>query len=334
MQIYKITIRFLSYIGTPLHSDTIFGHLCWIYRYLYGKERLKEKILHHYETRPHLIVSCGFPAGYLPRPVLPPLSSSDLEAMVDKYFIKKGKHLLRGLDILKKVKKEKFIAKEDMEDIRQDVSEKAVTEILLCGRINNKGEEITHEQLTHVETTIPHNSISRLSGSVLKGGGFYHSAEMTFKYDIDIYIKVDPEIFDIQTIKTVFETLGKYGFGKDKSTGKGQFEVLDITQENLPQEGNAVMSLSYFVPDECLKDGYYNLFTKFGKLGGHYAITEIPFKNPLILMAPGSVFKVKKIKDYYGIGVRNIHAKTKIKHQTYLFPYFLGLSESKHVSNI
>ncbi|RKX62463.1 MAG: hypothetical protein DRP41_07290, partial [Thermodesulfobacteriota bacterium] len=64
------------------------------------------------------------------------------------------------------------------------------------------------------------------------------------------------------------------------------------------------------------------------------AITEIPFKNPLILMAPGSVFKVKKIKDYYGIGVRNIHAKTKIKHQTYLFPYFLGLSESKHVSNI
>jgi len=334
MQTYLVTIRPKTSFSTPLHSDTIFGHLCWIYRYVYNKNKLKEKFLHHYETRPNLIVSSGFPTGYLPRPVLPPLSSSDLEAMINKHFIKKGKHFLHGLDILKKVKKERFIAKEDMEDIRQGISEKAVTEILLCGRITNKGEEISHEQLTWVEVTIPHNTISRLSGSVLKEGGFYHSDEMAFKSDIDIYVKVNPEVFDIQTIKTIFETLGEYGFGKDKSTGKGQFEVLDITQEDLPQEGNAVMSLSYFVPDNALKDGYYNLFTKFGKLGGHYAIAEIPFKNPLILMEPGSVFKIEEIRDYYGVVVKNIHKKTKIKHQTYLFPYFFKLSENKNVSNI
>jgi CRISPR/Cas system CSM-associated protein Csm4 (group 5 of RAMP superfamily) len=91
------------------------------------------------------------------------------------------------------------------------------------------------------------------------------------------------------------------------------------------------MSLSYFIPDSSLKSGYYNLFTKFGRLGGHYAISEIPFKNPLILMTPGSVFKIEEKKPYYGVTVKGIHKKEEIRHQTYFFPYFLTLAEENNV---
>ena len=317
MQIYKITIRFLNYIGTPLHSDTIFGHFCWIYRYIYGEKRLKEDILKNYETSPNIIFSCGFPSGYLPRPMLAPVSLKELENLI------KDEPFLKGLEILKEVKKIKFAPVKMLENLHKNLSAINVIKSLLKEKKNSPSVR---------PFTMLHNSICRLSGRVQE---FYHMDYMIYEnkepyFDIDIYLKTN--IIVEKKIREAFEVLGSYGFGKDKSLGAGRFKLLDVKKVSFPQEGNAVMSLSYFVPDNGLKDGYYSLLTKFGKLGGHYAITEIPFKNPLILMEPGSVFKIETIKDYYGVAIKNIHAKMKIKHQTYLFPYFVKLLEEKHVS--
>jgi len=317
MQIYKITIRFLNYIGTPLHSDTIFGHFCWIYRYIYGEKRLKEDILKNYETSPNIIFSCGFPSGYLPRPVLAPVSLKELENLI------KDEPFLKRLEILKEIKKIKFLPIKTLENLHKNLSEINIIKSLLKEKKNSPSVR---------PFTMPHNSICRLSGRVQE---FYHMDYMIYEnkepyFDIDIYLKTN--IIVEKKIRAAFEVLGSYGFGKDKSLGAGHFKLLDVKKVSFPQEGNAVMSLSYFVPDNGLKDGYYSLLTKFGKLGGHYAITEIPFKNPLILMEPGSVFKIETIKDYYGVAIKNIHARMKIKHQTYLFPYFVRLLEEKHVS--
>ena len=35
---YKLYLKPLSPFQTPLHSDTIFGHICWAIRYLYGEK--------------------------------------------------------------------------------------------------------------------------------------------------------------------------------------------------------------------------------------------------------------------------------------------------------
>jgi len=321
MQIYKITIRFLNYIGTPLHSDTIFGHFCWIYRYIYGQKRLKEDILKNYETSPNIIFSCGFPSGYLPRPVLAPVSLKELENLIKENLIK-DEPFLKRLEILKEIKKIKFLPIKTLENLHKNLSEINIIKVLL------KEEALP----TIHQFVMPHNSICRLSGRVQE---FYHIDYIFYKsensyFDIDIYLKTTT--IAEEKIREVFKVLGSYGFGKDKNLGAGHFKLLNVEEVSFPQEGNAVMSLSYFVPDNGLKDGYYSLLTKFGKLGGHYAITEIPFKNPLILMEPGSVFKIETIKDYYGVAIKNIHARMKIKHQTYLFPYFVRLLEEKHVS--
>lgn len=349
MQTYLVRIKPKTTFGTPLHSDTTFGHLCWMYRYLYGEENLKKDILNDYDTHPTLIVSNGFPKNHLPRPILLPLSQSELEEILKKYFLKKPlkdknnqifserEKRFYGLSILKKIKKEQFILAKDLLEIKDSLCEQAVTEMLLSERITGQGKEI-EPFFGFKKAAFPHNTISRLSGMVVQeGGGFYHTEEEGYInkegfLEIDIYIKTEPSVINKKRLNELFFTLSQYGFGRDKSTGKGSFKLLEIKEVELPKEGNAVMSLSYFVPDSSLKDGYYGLFTKFGCLGGHYATSEIPFKNPIILMEPGSIFKVETIKDYYGVAIKNIHAKIKIKHQTYLFPYFVKLLEGKYVS--
>ncbi len=348
MQTYLVRIKPKSSFGTPLHSDTIFGHLCWMYRYLYGEEKLKKDILNTYDTQPAFIVSNGFPKEHLPRPILPPLSQNELEAIIKKYFMtkplkdKNGQLLSErekrfyGLSILKKIKKEHFILAEDLLAIKDSLCEKAVTEMLLSRRITGQGKEI-ETSFKFKKEAFPHNTISRLSGTVVKeGGGFYHTQEEAYigKEDfleMDIYIKTEPSLLNKDRLRELFLALSQYGFGRDKSTGKGSFELVEIKEIELPQKGSAVMSLSYFIPGSSLKSGYYELFTKFGRLGGHYAISEIPFKSPLILMTPGSVFKVEEKRQYYGMAIKGIHKKEEIRHQTYLFPYFVTLLEAKDV---
>jgi len=178
MQIYKITIRFLNYIGTPLHSDTIFGHFCWIYRYIYGEKRLKEDILKNYETSPNIIFSCGFPSGYLPRPMLAPVSLKELENLV------KDEPFLKRLEILKEIKKIKFLPIKTLENLHKNLSAINIIKSLLKEKKN----------LPSVRPfTMPHNSICRLSGRVQE---FYHMDYMIYEnkepyFDIDIYLKTN-----------------------------------------------------------------------------------------------------------------------------------------------
>ena len=74
MRTFRVKILFTSDSGTPLHSDTIFGHLCWVYRYENGEGALAKEILKDYDTNPSVIVSDGFPGDSFPYPCLPPVS--------------------------------------------------------------------------------------------------------------------------------------------------------------------------------------------------------------------------------------------------------------------
>src|SRR5208337_1708500 len=104
---YTVEVELKSPIITAFQADTIFGHICWAIRFIRwdGSEDgdgLKE-FLDLYDNRgqgPPLLVSDGFPKGYLPKPVLPPITQRELDSVVaakdlvaDSYKIKAVKKL-------------------------------------------------------------------------------------------------------------------------------------------------------------------------------------------------------------------------------------------------
>ncbi|MBW2139268.1 MAG: hypothetical protein JRH06_17200 [Deltaproteobacteria bacterium] len=218
-----------------------------------------------------------------------------------------------------------------MEELRTNLSPRGLVRVLLASEIKTTGK--TRPGMIDADhMLIPHNTINRLTDTVEKdGGGFFHSQEVAARNKLyDIYVKTKLD-WEAETIREIFSLLGKWGYGKDRSTGKGQFIVKSISEEHLPGEGNAVMALSHFVPDGSLSKGYYELYTKYGKLGGHYSQGNVAFpKTPLLLLKPGAIFKVSEKREFYGQSLGPVHPELEdVRQQTYLFPYFLKMGDSE-----
>ena len=81
MKAYKCTIKLKSSVETPLEADIIWGSIIWALKYFYGKEKVEETIK-EYSTEPPLIISDGFPAGYLPRPLYD-ISTGTIENLIE-----------------------------------------------------------------------------------------------------------------------------------------------------------------------------------------------------------------------------------------------------------
>ncbi len=338
MKTYKITIKFITDLGTPLHSDTIFGHLCWVYRYKNGEKALSEEILNEYDTSPKVILSDGFPAGYLPFPKLNPISYIELESLYREFFQDSGNRpeKFEFLMLMKQLRKTKWIKLEELEKISQSMNSVELYRLLLGNHITTRGR--IHKKAPDKDkhfsfSLIPHNTINRLTGTVEKeGGGFFHTEEIKVRgSEFDIYLKTLLPLTE-QDLRELFFFIGDLGYGRDSSIGKGHFVVKNVERFELPEEGNAVISLSHFVPDGSLYDGYYSVETKYGKLGGTYSQGEYAFpKTPILMITPGSVFRIKDKKPYYGQSVGSVHRDINfIRQQTYLFPYFINLRNGKN----
>jgi len=69
--LHRATLALHTPLGTPLAGDTLFGQLCWALREAAGEAELTRQLEGYTQGQPWLIVSDGFPAGYLPKPTLP-----------------------------------------------------------------------------------------------------------------------------------------------------------------------------------------------------------------------------------------------------------------------
>ena len=77
MPTYRIDLELRSALSTPLSADTLWGHVCWGIRYQSGREVLEEWLARYDTGPPPLVMSDPLPAGYWPRPVLPPMPRSE-----------------------------------------------------------------------------------------------------------------------------------------------------------------------------------------------------------------------------------------------------------------
>lgn len=290
--IYKIEWTLLSPIETQLQSDTIFGHLCWAIAYEMGKSAL-EKFLAEMQA-PRLLLSSAFPRGTLPVPSLvPPLS--DLPGDFKQALVLRGD--------VKAAKKLKFMPLEIWLSKRDNYVHR---EILAQNEAINR----MLEQAYRLETSaVMHNSINRITGTTVKGAASLYSETVAFAADntaFDSYLKTD--YFSKQELDVLFGFIEDSGFGRNKHTGRGKFEI-KISESSLGDSTapNAWLLLSNMVPapDDPLA-ACYEGFVKYGKLGGGYASgSHSPFKKPLFLIQPGSVFFGEKPP--VGMLIRGIH---------------------------
>ena len=160
MQTYKVELELRGPVSTPFHSGTLFGHLCWRLLEKEGEEALKEFLKGPAEFP--FLISSAFPAGNLPRPLLPPRRRADpAENKLTPETVKQHQQL-------KKARKRSWIPVEVFLEIRGRLSEAVLLERL-------PPEDKAPEQLS--EQRAAHNTINRLTGTTPASGGLYFMDE-------------------------------------------------------------------------------------------------------------------------------------------------------------
>lgn len=306
----KIKITLKSSVITPFHSDTIFGHICWGYRYQFGEREFLDNFIPAFNTEtPSIILSNAFPESYLPMPILP----HDKQNLTDYKF----KHL-------------KYIDRDRFKELNSNgITKRNVFEVYKDNNLEYL--PVTEEFL--------HTSIDRISGSALEKHLYqqeetFYAENTVFDLYCKIYYPMTPEKFN-----KCLEYINISGFGKDKSSGKGNVE-LKITDESVDfslNNPNAFMNLSNYVPkkDDPV-NGNYDIFTKFGKLGGDFANSPHdgsgiikPFKKPVLMIKPGSTFYTDNCKEFYGRVVDNIRTDNGyIKQYGISYPIPIKIGEN------
>ena len=298
--IYKFTLKPRGRMGTPLRSDTLFGHACWALRFNEGVKALESVLAETRQRRPPLVFSDGFPAGYLPRPLgwcATPRPDEDLGT------VRRRKKLSRLRWISAPV-----------------VGELGWKKALAADPVNI--DSIAAEPILTVRI---HNIIDRLSETSLEKNGLYQSGELWYSgiwETVDIYVVSNWECDRLTGFLTrMFST----GYGRDTSTGMGQVELVkepQVAQFVQATESSYFMSLSTMVPDESidLKRSYYILEAKYGKVWQGLE-TDNPWKKPILRTCAGSVFHTSSPGPLHGCVVTGVHSDEKVVENCMAIPY-------------
>lgn len=335
MKHYILKIKPISPFLTPIESDTLFGHICWAMKYLEGSKKVSTFLEEFDGQTPPLIMSGAFPKGCLSFPLLPPFSKEEMPNL-EALFLDKGKgDKFDFIQWLKKLSRQYYINLDTFLKYRQAFSKYDIYTAILKGELSEfrfskiKPSSQTEEESQTIE--VHHNAINRITGTVEEGRLFSTSSTF-YKKDtwLDVYIKTG--YFTSEELAEIFGFIAANGFGADKSTGSGRFEfkLREETPFNDIDDFNAFLLLSNTHPSvlQKYKDYYYTTQTKFGKLGGAYSSNAkySPFKNPVILLQPGSVIYSSESIEYCGENFKEIHPQlTAVQHYGIGFPIKMRL---------
>lgn len=306
MRIYKSTLTLHSSSASPWQADTVFGHLCWFIVRHQGASEL-QKFLARYMVRrgdgdPPVLLSDGFPADYLPRPVLlgegPPTSLSKGERIDFQRAAKKARHAdWLTLDEFNKARRG--------ETVTPSLTEEQV-------------EKVIHSRPT------TKNWINRMTDTA---GDPYDMSEIVLPR-ITIYWRIEDS--SLSLVRDFLADLKETGYGKRKSIGYGQIDSFTPLEEfsgfaGVP-DANGFVTLSRFVPaPDDPTDGFWKAVVKYGKLGEELAASDNPFKRPLVQLARGSCFRDSEQREWYGQLLSGLSVRDEVKHYGFAFPVSMKL---------
>ena len=246
-----------------LHSDTLFGAITSAISELYP-EILEDMLKEFSDGRPPFILSSAFPYIY----------NEETKVRFYPKIILDYDSSSINRDILKKYKKINFIE----EDIFLSLINGDLTELDI---LNKYGEYYESGSLlmtkdygidAHISGNIlPNNSVNRLTN---ESDAIFYSQGDTFQ-NMGLFFIInffDKEYENI--IKNVFKFLKDRGFGRDLSTGKGQFDYEvsdDLLEEFKNCEGQCFTTLSRYIPtsEDLDKINEYSAYEIDSKRGRH-----------------------------------------------------------------
>ncbi len=292
MKLYRIKIYLRSSYITPWQSDTLMGSLCWVMRQLHGESELRCFIEQCLKGEYPFVVSDGFPGDLLPRPLVasrrdPVEQLSRVEAM-ERYVS------------ARQAKKTSYV---DLQEFNTIASGNQV-DLKPSGPVG-------------LSVATMHNSISRLSGSTIDGSLYEEQEQFNRHKYLSLYVRIADGW--LNKFAELLEGLSQKGYGKRISVGKGAFEIVEpelfegFEEQQAP---NAVIMISNYIPaaGDPL-EGRYRSFVKYGKLGGEFTFLENPFKRPVMMFKPGSVFWDDNPRPVYGRTVQGISTqKEEVVH--------------------
>jgi len=293
-KIYKLSLDLKSGLLSELHSDIIFGHFCWRMKDFLGEEKLLEMLKLYLSGNPVFTIS-------------------------DCLFEKNNTLFFSRPFVIKKIdKKEKLTKKEKICNFLIHKTTKSVNLVnveqfndILAGKSIQIKKETSLPEFEYdlrVSAEIDRNKLSTKEGRLFSYAPKYiKKQKKEEKVNLALLVKVlDENKFDEFKCKEILKDVFEIGFGKKKSSGYGQFEIIDDFSEyneiKEPENPNGFISLSHYLPSssDSIVDGFYNVNVKYGKLGEELALDGNPFKKPIIFYTPGSCFKTDTIKEFYG----------------------------------
>lgn len=269
----RASIELQTAFGTPLAGDTLFGQLCWAAREQLGGEALGKLLQGYTEGQPWLVVSDGFPSGYLPKPGIPHSIATLDEDGKDQAGQRKTEKSKRWLPL----DKTGLPLKEWMAQARTDK--------------DAFGEK-------PLEAPQPHNTINRFTSTTGNDEFAPYTQPQTFylhNQKIDLYLMLDEARLTQDQLSQLLHAIGSHGYGRDASIGLGKFTLSEIQPITIPHhpQPTAYLTLAPCAPQGQGMDGensFWRVITRFGRHGNRHGISEKPFKNPVLLAATGAVF--------------------------------------------
>jgi CRISPR-associated protein Csm4 len=296
MKTYILTLKQKSGLLSPLQSDTIYGHFCWRLKERFGVDKLKEFISLYKNGNPIFLLSDGMLKVKneirFPRPFIfqkPETKENKTDKILE--FVERKKSKERNYLTLSEVNKFLSTGKIELEEIEEDIDSKK----------NKKKKKKIFEESLRVSVQIDRNSFASAEGKLYSYNPKFPRDDVSFVVLLKILNEDKYKEFDCDNILKETFTIG---FGKKKSSGYGQFEVLGCGEFNEirePIESNTFNVLGNYLPskeDDVSPIGY-DINTKYGKLGEEFSQSENPFKNPIAFLTAGSCFKTGNKKQFY-----------------------------------
>jgi len=279
---YRIDVRLLSPVGTPWQSDTIMGLMAWAVALEEADSAVTAFLEPFLAGAPPFLVSDGFPYGKLPNPLIP--------ATTTQHYC-----TAEEASLAKKRKRASLLTTEDFDAVR-------------------RGEKPQGEPLASpwLQFQMLHAAVDRTTWSTSGQGNLFATVTQALPdkhTSLSVFVRAQRGWID--RVGKLFGIIAQTGFGRDKSTGCGSFEVERIEKEpHLFEEfsrADGFISISSWSPSATdPQDGYWKMRIKRGKLGEGAGLDN-PFKHPLIQFTAGSVFRTgASPQPFYGRTIRNI----------------------------
>lgn len=308
----RARLRLTTPLGTPLSSGTLFGHLVWALRARQGAEAAQH-LIDRLDVEPFAL-SDGLPAGFLPRPVLPP-DAPAREAPPARLT----EQARRELEAAKERRRVRLLPRAEWIGLRVGMTERRVDE-----RLRARSDTERQQAQRTTARRITHNTIDRRSGHTPEEGGLWfvddtwHAGAAA---EIDLYIRAAmPEPLVCELLRDV----GAEGYGRDAALGRGRFR-LEGTEpapelDDAPPSGGGRrwLSLSSGTISANMQGAHYRRFVHYGKVAkAALADAGSPWKKPLLLALPGMTFCAED-EGAFGAWLDGLHpARPEIGHNAF-----------------